>query len=90
MNKGHLCQLSCCAYQEIDRRNATVIPTRCEQVLQLTCSLPQLGAHCHGLERIEALGDFSCPRLVWRQADELHDDEIAHENPTVGHLRVEP
>jgi hypothetical protein len=52
MNQRHLCLLGCCAYQEIDGRNATVISADGEQVLQLACSLPQLGAHHHSLERI--------------------------------------
>jgi hypothetical protein len=90
MNERYLCLLSGCADQEIGRRNATVISTDCEQVLQLTRSPPQLCGHCYGLECIQALGDFSRARLVRRQADKLHDDEIAHEDQTVGYPRVEP
>lgn len=90
VDQRHSGSLSCDAYQEVGRRNTTVISAGCEQILQLVCSLPQLGAHRHSLKCVQTLGDFSCPRLVGRQADELDDDEVADENATVGHLGVEP
>ena len=61
-----------------------------EEHLQLASSRPEVGAHCDRLEGIEALGDRPSARLVWSEANQLKNDEIADEHATGSDLSVEP
>jgi len=61
-----------------------------EQFLQFSCPRPELCGHGYRLERVEASCHLLCALLVWGQANQLQDGQVADEHVAGGYLGVEP
>lgn len=90
MDQWHHCRLGGTCDQKIDGRHSAMVAVGGKGGLQSARAAPQLRRHLDRLEYGEPLRHLTGARLVWGQAGELQDHQIADEHMAGRDLSVEP